>query len=81
MAHRSKIKAQRQDPDDKLRGEWDVIVVGPHVAGALIDRDLGDDGPDGERRFDVVVTYDRELLLTAARALMARIAPEAPPLD
>jgi len=35
------------------------------------------------RRFDVVVTYDRdrELLLTAARALMACIAPEAPPLD
>jgi hypothetical protein len=31
----------------------------------------------------VVVTYDRdrELLLTAARALMACIAPEAPPLD
>jgi hypothetical protein len=29
----------------------------------------------------VVVTYDRELVLTAARALMARIAPEAPPLD
>jgi len=29
----------------------------------------------------VVVTYDRELVLTAARALMARTAPEAPPLD
>ncbi len=75
------VRGQSFDPEDRLRGEWDVIVVGPHVAGALIARDLGDDDPDGERRFDVVVTYDRELVLSAARALMARIAPETPQLD
>lgn len=74
------VRGQSVDPDDKLRGEWDVIVVGPHMAAALIARDVGDDGPDEERRFDLVLTYDRELVLTAARALMARIAPEAPPL-
>ena len=51
------------------------------MAGALIARDVGDDGPDADRRFDVVVTYDRELVLTAARALMARIAPETPQLS
>ena len=75
------VRGQSFDPDDKLRGELDVIVVGPHMAAALIARDVGDDGPDEERRFDVVVTYDRELVLTAARALMARVAPEASPLD
>lgn len=75
------VRGQSFDPDDTLRREWNVIVVGPHVAGALIARDVGDDGPDADRRFDVVVTYDRELVLTAARALMARIAPETPQLS
>lgn len=75
------VLGQSFDPDDKLRGDWNVIVVGPHMAAALIARDLGDDGPDEERRFDVVVTYDRELVLSAARALMARLAPETPQLD
>lgn len=74
------VRGQGFDADDRLRGEWDVIVVGPHMAGALIARDVGDDGPDEQRRFDLVVTYDRELVLTAAQALMARIAPETPVL-
>ncbi|CAN5428816.1 hypothetical protein BH20CHL6_BH20CHL6_20630 [soil metagenome] len=69
------VRGQSFDADDSLRGEWNVIVVAPHMAGALIARDVGDDGPDDERRFDLVVTYDRELVLTAARVLMARIAP------
>lgn len=75
------VRGQSFDPADALRGEWNVVVVGPHVAGALIARDVSDDGPDPERRFDLVVTYDRELVLTAARSLMSRIAPEAPPLS
>jgi EAL domain-containing protein (putative c-di-GMP-specific phosphodiesterase class I) len=60
--------------DDRLRGEWVVCVVGPHFSGALIAKDLGDDGPDRERRFDFVITYDRDLVLDAARSLFARIA-------
>ena len=35
--------------DDPLRGEWNVVVVGPHFAGALVARDLADDGPDADR--------------------------------
>jgi len=31
--------------DDVLRGEWDLAVLGPHFAGALVARDLGDAGP------------------------------------
>jgi EAL domain-containing protein (putative c-di-GMP-specific phosphodiesterase class I) len=61
--------------DDELVGEWDVAVVGPHFAGAMVARDLGDIGPDGDRRFDFFVTYERELVVRAARALMARIVP------
>jgi hypothetical protein len=60
-------------PTDPLVGEWTVTVVGPHYSGALIARDLGDKGPDQDRRFEFVVTHDRDLVLGAARSLMSRI--------
>lgn len=61
--------------DDPVRREWDVVVVGPHYAAALIARDLGDVGlPDGERRFSFLLTHDRELVLAAARCLLSRVA-------
>ena len=50
-------------------------MVGPHFAGALVARDLGDGGPDLERRFDYVLTYERDLVVDVAGALLARIAP------
>jgi len=59
---------------DPLRGEWDVVVIGSHFAMAFVARELGDMGADMERRFDFAVTYDRELALEAARAMMARVA-------
>jgi len=61
--------------DDRLAGEWVVAVVGPHFTGALIAKDLGDTGPDRDRRFDFAITYDRELVLDAARSLFERITP------
>lgn len=63
--------------NDPLRQEWDVVVVGPHFAGAFVARDLGDKGPDPKRRFEFFVTYDRELVLEAARALMVKIVPDS----
>jgi diguanylate cyclase (GGDEF)-like protein/PAS domain S-box-containing protein len=65
--------------DDPLRHEWDVVVLGPHFAAALIARDLEDADADAEseRGFDYVVTHDREIVVRAARALMARIPPRA----
>jgi EAL domain-containing protein (putative c-di-GMP-specific phosphodiesterase class I) len=59
---------------EALANEWNVIVVGPHHASALIARDLGDSGPDSDRRFAHVLLDERELVLDAARALMVRIA-------
>jgi hypothetical protein len=56
--------------DDPLRGEWNVIVVGPHFTGALVARDLGDTGPEMGRRFEYALTYDRRLVLAAARSLL-----------
>ncbi|MEU4240700.1 EAL domain-containing protein [Actinoplanes sp. NPDC026619] len=63
---------------DPLHGEWNVIVVGPHRAAALVARDLGDPGPDRDRRFDFAVTHDRALVLEAARALLPWLAPARP---
>jgi DICT domain-containing protein len=61
--------------DDPLHGEWNVIVIGPHRAVALVAKDLGDSGPDRERRFAFVVTHDRALVVEAARSLLGWLAP------
>ena len=65
-------------PDDPLRHEWDVVTVGPHHAAALLARDLGDCGPDGDRRFSYVLTHDRALVVQAARALLHRVVAAVP---
>ena len=63
--------------NEQLAGEWNVVIVGPHHAAALIARDLGDGGPDLERRYAHTLVEDRELVLRAARALMLRIVGAA----
>lgn len=62
--------------DDPLVEEWTVVVVTPHFAAALIARDLGDDGPDLDRRFEYVLTHDRELVERAAAVLLTRVPRE-----
>ncbi len=65
--------------EDPILGEWDVAVVGPHFAGALLARDLGDIGIEGERMFEYALTYDRDVVVASARSLMSRVvAPPAP---
>jgi EAL domain-containing protein (putative c-di-GMP-specific phosphodiesterase class I) len=54
---------------DPLRGEWDVAVVGPHVATALVARACG----DGEMEYTVV--HEPELVHEVARSLMSRTVP------
>ena len=63
------------DADEPLAREWDVVVIGPHFAGALVARDLEDDGPDLLRRYAFAITHDREVVLQAARALLRRVTP------
>jgi EAL domain-containing protein (putative c-di-GMP-specific phosphodiesterase class I) len=60
---------------DPLRREWNVLVVGPYFSAALVARDLGDSGADRHRRFEYVLTYERPLVLAAARALLGRLDP------
>jgi EAL domain-containing protein (putative c-di-GMP-specific phosphodiesterase class I) len=60
---------------ERLHGEWDVIVLGPHFGGAFVARDLRDNREDMDRRFQFCMTYDRELVVRAANALMGRVVP------
>jgi EAL domain-containing protein (putative c-di-GMP-specific phosphodiesterase class I) len=69
------VRGASLGPGDPLRGEWDVIVIAPHFAGAFVARDLGDEGEDFERRFDYMLSYDRELVTKAARSLLSRVVP------
>ena len=66
--------------DDRLRGERNVILVGPHRAAALVARDLGDDGPDAARRFEFALTHDRALVVAAARSMLRQNAPAGMPV-
>jgi hypothetical protein len=36
--------------------------------------DVGDTGPDEDRRFDHVLSYDRDLAVAVARPLLTRLA-------
>ncbi|HET6531168.1 MAG TPA: EAL domain-containing protein, partial [Actinoplanes sp.] len=71
----SGVRGARLGDGDPLRGEWNVVVVGPHQAVALVARDLGDTGAERDRRFDFAVTHDRALVVEAARSLLRWLAP------
>jgi EAL domain-containing protein (putative c-di-GMP-specific phosphodiesterase class I) len=64
-------------PSDPLLSEWTVTVIGPHFASCLTARDLGDSGPDLERRFEFVLSHNRELVIQAAAILLSRITPRS----
>jgi len=68
------VRGLHIEADESLRGEWNVIVLGPHFGAAFVARDLGDDLPDRDRRFDFALTHDRDLVTEAARAMMRRLA-------
>ena len=62
-------------PDDPLGGEWSVVVLGPHFAGALVARETTH-RVRGSRVFEYAVTHDRPLVVAAARALMTKVLPQ-----
>ena len=73
------VRGANMPDNHRLAGEWNVICVAPHFAGALIATDLGDDGPDMERRFRFVNTRDRDVVVRAGRALMLKVTELAAP--
>lgn len=61
---------------DPLASEWTIVVLGAHTGAALMARDLGDTGVDGDREFEFVVSYDRALVTAAAHALVGRLTAD-----
>lgn len=60
------------DPDDLLIDEWNVVVLGPHFAAILSAHDRHDNGPDLERTFDFVQSYDRVTVTQTVRSILSR---------
>ncbi len=64
--------------DDPVRAEWDVVVLTPHFAAALLARDLDDSVVrEDERAFEFTVTYNRDVVIAATRSLLSRECPLA----
>lgn len=59
--------------DDPLRGSWNVVVTGPHFASMLAAREHTGSSPE-VNSYDFVFTYDRDIIIECAQALMLRIA-------
>ncbi|MGW9266475.1 DICT sensory domain-containing protein [Gordonia terrae] len=62
------------DRDDDLINEWNVAVLGPHFAALLSARDQHDAGPDLERTFEFVQTYDRMTVTQAVHSILTRFS-------
>ena len=71
MIPSKKATATADEPASEPKGDRSGARM---IAPAFVARDLGDCGADFERRFDFALTYDRELVTRAARAMMRRIA-------
>lgn len=74
---RSKVRYSTFRATDPLAREWAVTAVGPNVAAAIVARGLARPESGDDPEVELVVTDDRELVLLAARALMARVVPIA----
>ena len=68
------VRGVSLDHDDPVSAEWDVVVLDPHFAVALLARDLGDTGPDPDRTFEFALTYHRPTVEDAAHTLITRIS-------
>ena len=62
------------DPADPLRREWTLVVITPTWATLLTAHDFGDVGrPEADRRFNFVLSHDRDLAVAASRSLLSRV--------
>jgi EAL domain-containing protein (putative c-di-GMP-specific phosphodiesterase class I) len=66
------VRGVALSPNDPLAKEWTIVLVGSHHAAAFIARDLGDTGPEQDRRYEYVVTHDRDAVIAAGRSMLRR---------
>ncbi len=67
------IRGADLDPDDPLCRGWTVIALGSQLAAALIARRVDNSPPTGPGKFEAIITHDRDLVVAAARSLLARV--------
>lgn len=69
------IRGVNLKPGDPLCAQWVVLILGPHHAAAVVARERPSEVslPDGDRRFDLVITYDRVLVTVVARSLLDHV--------
>lgn len=58
---------------DSLRREWTVLLLSPTSSVLLAAREVRRLTKQGEREFDYVLSYDRDLVTHAARGLLTRL--------
>lgn len=68
------LKGVNIHDDDPVRGTWNVIVISAHFASMLAAKERQHDGSSAEQEFDFIFTYDRDVIVECAQALMLRIA-------
>lgn len=63
------------DVHDRMALEWSIVVLGPDTAAALVARELepAGSGPENDRRFEAVITFERSRVAQAARSLLNRV--------
>ncbi len=64
------------DESDDIVNEWNVAVLSPHFCALLAARDLHDEGPEMERTFDFVQSYERLTVTQAVHSILSRFTYE-----
>jgi EAL domain-containing protein (putative c-di-GMP-specific phosphodiesterase class I) len=59
--------------DDPVSGTWNVIVISGHFASMVAAKERPQPS-SAEQEFDFIFTYDRDVIVECAQALMLRIA-------
>ena len=67
------VRGARLADGDPVGSQWCVLVIGPHFAGALLTKLAADGRSADERIFDFTLTFDRDVVIAAARPLLKRV--------
>jgi EAL domain-containing protein (putative c-di-GMP-specific phosphodiesterase class I) len=71
------VRGYATSADDRLVGETAFVAYGPTVALALAARECGTARANGDRVVEVATSHDRELVITAASALLRHVTADA----
>ena len=75
------VRGVNLGPDEPLAREWDLVILGPHYAALIAARCTDNNTGDISDEHEYVLSHDRRLAVTTARALMARITHRTPRPD